>query len=606
MFPGRVMIYWGVVADSAAWMADPLGQTRMEPLMTASDMQLSQLLDAIQVGLLLCDRSRRVVLVNGVAATLFSQAGVAANGRLCHALLFGSDTSCEGCPAGVGEERGAKRQTITLSRPGGDIYLKVFCRPWQDRSLLTIHDVTREITLLRRSDLDRKELQAKNILLERRRRLNAEEQEFLTQLLDRLPEAVLTVDANFRVQRKNMALTAMVAGQNHTHCHAMFGHAQPCPACPAAEGFAKADGQKKSQELGGQVITEIFSVAPNGQDGLLIFRDITRQVTLIEQIRFHQGEIARKNKFLSLLVEFGTQLQKGSDAGEVTDYFLDSVLPNLHTGAVALIVHDVRAGNLWFARQRNMAEEDFKALSRACLSRELQAFKADERIAEAKLPWRQSWQIPLVGSKGQRVGFVVFEGEPGEEELAFLRLVTEPLGAYFQNQLLYRQLEEKANKDALTGLFNRGYLGQALEEEREKFEKYGVHHAVVLADINGLKKINDQHGHDCGDQLIVAAATAMQETLRNTDIAARTGGDEFVILLSSCTDEDAGHFVSRLQNEVFAGLALPLPDGGEYQITVSLGKAGTDKYPAETLLKEADRQMYSAKEEFYKTAGCRR
>ncbi|MEW6594877.1 MAG: GGDEF domain-containing protein [Thermodesulfobacteriota bacterium] len=578
----------------------------MVPHKPASDRQLQQLLDAVQTGLLHCDQGYRAVFTNRTAEAILGRPALAATGQSCHQLLFGSQSPCEGCPAGLPEGAAPRRHSLSLNRPEGDIYLRVFCHPWQDHYLLTLHDVTQEITLLRQSHLDRKEFHAKNILLERRRRLNAEEQECLAQLMDSLPDAMVTVDAHFAVQRSNSAAGTMLAGGEHRHCYAIFGHSQPCPACPAASGFARADGYKKSQTLAGRVFTEIFSVAPNGQGGLLLFRDITRQFDLISQIRSHQEEIARKNKLLSLLVDFGTCLQKGSDVQEVVDYFLDTVLPSLHQGAAALFVQDLRAGNLWLAEQRHMAADEFKALTRACLSRGAQTQKADECIAEGLLPWRQSRQVPLVGAKGQRVGLVLLEGEMGEETLGFLRLVTEPLGAYFQNQLLYRQLEEKANKDALTGLFNRGYLTMALGEERQKYKQYGIHHAVVVADINGLKRLNDQHGHECGDQLIVAVARAMQQSLRVTDVAARTGGDEFVLLLTNTTDEEAGHFVDRLQQEIFAALSIPLPDGTAFAVTVSIGRAGSDRHPVESLLAEADRRMYSAKEAFYKAGDGRR
>jgi len=578
----------------------------MGPHKSASDQHLQQLFDAVQTGLLHCDQGRRAVFANRTAEAILGQPALAAIGQPCHQLLFGCESPCEGCPAGLAEGTEPRRHSLSLNRPEGDIYLRVFCHPWQDQHLITLHDVTQEITLLRQSHLDRKEFQARNILLERRRRLNAEEQEFLAQLMDSLPDAMVTVDANFLVQRKNSAVAAMVAGREHSHCYSMFGYRQPCPGCPAAEGFARADGDKKSQASDGKVYTEIFSVAPNGQGGLLIFRDITRQVGLIEQIRSHQEEIARKNKILSLLVDFGTYLQKGSDVQEVVDYFLDTVLPNLHVGGVALFVHDLRAGNLWFAEQRNMVAEEFKALTKACLGRGARMHQANECIAEGKLPWQQSRQVPLTGANGQRVGIVLFEGEMGEEELGFLKLVTEPLGAYFQNQLLYRQLEEKANKDALTGLFNRGYLATVLGEERQKFRQYGIHHAVVAADINGLKRLNDQYGHECGDLLIVAVAMALQKSLRATDVAARTGGDEFVILLTNTTDEEAGHYVDRLQHEMFAALTVPLPDGTAFAVTVSMGRAGSDRYPVDSLLAEADRQMYSAKEAFYWATGGRR
>ena len=566
------------------------------------NLDIQELFDAVQAGLLLCGQDCRFAMANGVALDFFKRAGLEMADQPCHKVLFNSEARCEGCPAD-GEVQPGKRQSLTVKGQGGDIFLKVFCRSWQGQYLLTIHEVTQEISLLRRSDLDRKELQAKNILLERRRRLNQEEQEFLTQLMDNLPEALLAVDDDFLVKRRNMAVLDLFPSQNGTHCYNLFGRSAPCSDCPAQRGFSAANGQKKSHEIEGRVYTEIFSVAPNGKGGLLQFRDITRQVDLISQIRARREEIASKNKVLSLMVDFGIYLQKETGIKEVAGYFIDAILPDLHAGAAGLIINDIRAGNIWLSCQSGMTTAEWKTVTKACMmSRGLQRFNSDGLLADIVLPWRHSTQIPLVGAQGQRVGLVLLEGSLNQEELGILRLVTEPLGAFFQNQLLLRQLEEKANKDALTGLFNRGYLTQALEEEQEKFHGDGIHYALVLGDINQLKKLNDQYGHEIGDRLIVTVAKALRNTLRNTDIAARTGGDEFIVLLTNSTDEEAGLFIERLQNLVFAGLSIPLPDGTEFPVTVSLGKAGTDKHPPEALAKEADRQMYAAKKRYYATA----
>lgn len=566
------------------------------------DLEIQELFNAVQTGLLLCDHDCRFVFANTVALDFFSRAGLEMSDQPCHKALFGSDARCEGCLADGENQATDMRHALTIKGQGGDIYLKVFCQGWRKQYLLTIHEVTQEISLLRRSDLDRKELQAKNILLERRRRLNQEEQEFLSQLMDNLPDALVAVDDNFLVQRQNKAVLDMFPSQSISHCYTLFGNSAPCPDCPAQRGFSEVNGQKKSHETGGRVYTEIFSVAPNGKGGLLLFRDNTRQVDLIGQIRGQREEIASKNKVLSLLVDFGIYLQKGTGIKDVAGYFLDAILPDLHAGAAGLIINDIRAGNIWLSHQSGMTTEEWKTVTKACMSRDLQRFKSDGLLVDTVLPWRKSSQIPLVGAQGQRVGLVLLEGNLEPEALDVLRLVTEPMGAYFQNQLLLRQLEEKANRDALTGLFNRGYLTQALEEEQEKLRGYGIHYALVLGDINQLKKINDQYGHETGDRLIVTVAEALKSTLRNTDIAARTGGDEFIVLLTNSMEDDASCFIERLQGQVFSGLNIPLPDGTEFPVTVSLGKAGTDRHPPEVLAKEADRQMYAAKERFYATA----
>ncbi|MFZ5774503.1 MAG: diguanylate cyclase [Thermodesulfobacteriota bacterium] len=565
------------------------------------DETVRRLLDALQTGVALCNVESQFLFANRIAEAILRRAGVEAEGRFCHSFLFGSDAPCEECPC-TGASCGERHNSLALKGPEGDVYLKVFCRCWSGMRLITLHDVTQEITLLRRSDFDRKELLAKNILLERRRKQNQDEQQFLAQLMDNLPEALVTVDENFQIQRRNKAGGEMFPGSEQiAHCYAIFGHDRPCTGCPALQGFGAVGGQRKRQVLGERFYTELFSVSPGGRGGMLLFRDTTRQIGLIEQIRINQEEIDRKNAALSMLVEFGTYLQKEDDPAEVLEYFLDQVLPGLHEGGAAVIVNDSRAGNLWLTGQRGMSDEGLAELGRACLSREMQQEKSEALLDGVVVPWEDFGQIPLVGATGQRIGLVVLEGEPGIEELGMLQLVTEPLGAYFQNQLLLRQIEDRANRDAFTGLYNRGYLTRALEEEKEKHARYGIHYAVVVADVNRLKMVNDKYGHDSGDQLITAAADAIRDCLRSTDIAARTGGDEFVVLLTGTTDEEAGHFVERLQREAFAKLAITMPDGTRFPVRVSLGKAGSDRFGSDSLLREADQAMYAEKERFYET-----
>ncbi|HIJ78200.1 MAG: diguanylate cyclase [Desulfobulbaceae bacterium] len=565
------------------------------------DREIQELFESAQVGLILCGNDGNLLFANRIAENIWEKAGKELNGQPCHLLLFGNDRICDNCSCENDAAEQPIRQSVTVNGQLGDIFVNVYCRNWQGNRLLTLHDVTREITLLRQTDLDRKELHAKNILLERRRRVSLDEHELLEQLMDHLPDGLLVVGQEFKIQRRNSSVAKMFAGENHGYCFNMLGYDDPCEGCPALEGFAAADGKKKSHEVEGQFYTEIFAVSPKGDGGFLIFRDITRQIGLIEQIRANQQEIDEKNNVLSGLVDFGTFMQKETNVKGVIDYFFDNVLPLLHKGSVAVVVNDVRAGNIWLIKERGLDDGAVKKLSKACLSRELQDCKTEQIVNDNFLPWDESCQLPLIGANSQRVGLLALEGKISKEEVDMLKLVAEPLGSYLHNQLLLRQLEEKAHNDSLTGLFNRAYFSKAFDEEAEKFKNYNINFAVVVADINMLKKINDEYGHDAGDQLIVTAAKAFSQTLRHTDIAARTGGDEFVIILGDCDDASAGRFVVRLQNEIFNNLTIPLPDGEKFPVTVSLGRAGSDMYPVEELVKEADRLMYLSKKEFYKT-----
>lgn len=564
----------------------------------------AELLDMIQTGLLLCQDNGRLFFANQWARELLDRAGVELAENVCQSLLAKDDVTCATCPA-AGAAAGARqgRQALTINGKNGGMHLKIYCRSWQGYQLLTIHDVTEEIGLLRRSEVHKKELLAKNVLLERSRRRNATEQDFLVQLMNNLPDALMVVDETFRVERKNSEAEKMFAVDN-SQCFALLGRAAPCPACPARHGFAWAAGQKKSHEIDGRIVTEIFSAGPNGRGGLLLFRDNTRQVKLISQIREHREEIASNNQLLSLLVDFGTYLQQENDGLEVAVYFLHSILPMLHRGAAAVLVHSTRPGVLWLSQQRGIEAADFERIRKACLTREFSQDLSAGLVPSPVLPWSAGTQLPLVGSTGRRIGLVIMEGVLVEEQKDKLKLVLEPLGAYFQNQILLRQLEDEANTDGLTGLFNRSYLNKALAEEQDKFNNYGTPYSLVLADVNKLKKLNDEYGHEAGDRLIVTVAQELKKNLRPTDIVARTGGDEFVLLMSDCPEVDAGHFVQRLKNQVFRHQQLDLDNGEKFPITLSLGWAGIDADVGEensaTLLKEADKRMYADKQQFYR------
>ena len=189
-----------------------------------------------------------------------------------------------------------------------------------------------------------------------------------------------------------------------------------------------------------------------------------------------------------------------------------------------------------------------------------------------------------------------------EEEKGLIDLFAEPLAAYLDNRLLSRKLEEKANNDPLTGLFNRGYLDQAMAEEKQKLDNFNIPFGVVVADVNRLKKVNDIYGHEAGDRLILKVSELLQKAVRNTDIVARTGGDEFVILLAECTKQRVEMFIRRLLRSVFQGVYLEVGDGEQFPVTVSFGGAATDVCAPDVLMLEADRAMYAAKEVYYQHA----
>jgi diguanylate cyclase (GGDEF)-like protein len=156
-----------------------------------------------------------------------------------------------------------------------------------------------------------------------------------------------------------------------------------------------------------------------------------------------------------------------------------------------------------------------------------------------------------------------------------------------------RELESQANTDPLTGLGNLRQLQTQIAHLLEVHKRYGHPFAVLLMDIDGLKRINDAHGHQAGDRVLMQVAMSLRRSIRNVDVAARLGGDEFCVLAPEQEMEAASALAERLASAVGEEVATP----DEPPVGLSIGVAacpehGTD---AETLIDTADRAMYRAK-----------
>lgn len=159
------------------------------------------------------------------------------------------------------------------------------------------------------------------------------------------------------------------------------------------------------------------------------------------------------------------------------------------------------------------------------------------------------------------------------------------------------RLQGLAYHDALTGLPNRPYFQEALQQAVARSERSGALLAIMFLDLDGFKLINDTLGHASGDKLLVETGKRLAATVRIGDTVARIGGDEFVILCENITHPEA---VKTVAEKIVASFRAPfIINGQELFITTSLGAAlyPTDGDSAEELLQNADIAMYRAKEQ---------
>ncbi|MBA4263296.1 MAG: hypothetical protein C0443_15115, partial [Comamonadaceae bacterium] len=158
------------------------------------------------------------------------------------------------------------------------------------------------------------------------------------------------------------------------------------------------------------------------------------------------------------------------------------------------------------------------------------------------------------------------------------------------------RLEHIAHYDALTGLPNRVLLADRLRQSMAQTVRRNRQLGLVFLDLDGFKAINDEHGHDMGDQLLMALSSRMQQALRDGDTLARLGGDEFVAVLGDLADpETAAPVLERLRVAAAQPVVI---EGRNLQVSASLGVAfypQRTEMDAEQLLRQADQAMYQAK-----------
>jgi diguanylate cyclase (GGDEF)-like protein len=220
--------------------------------------------------------------------------------------------------------------------------------------------------------------------------------------------------------------------------------------------------------------------------------------------------------------------------------------------------------------------------------------------AKSDFKTRSLMCAPLI-SRGRTIGVVQVVNRTGgrftRSDLAILLTLVDPCAIAIENAFLFQKAEQLTITDDLTKLYNSRYLNHFLHRELKRCRRHSIPLSVVFLDLDGFKGINDQHGHLAGSSTLTEVGRILGEAVRDTDVLARYGGDEFVVLLPETPTAGALVIAERIRKSIEVHSFLK-SHGFDARISASFGISSFPEHAQtpEGLIQKADQAMYRVKE----------
>jgi diguanylate cyclase (GGDEF)-like protein/putative nucleotidyltransferase with HDIG domain len=209
---------------------------------------------------------------------------------------------------------------------------------------------------------------------------------------------------------------------------------------------------------------------------------------------------------------------------------------------------------------------------------------------------RSALAVPLEGLSGAVGVMTLYRAERdafSRDHLRILLAISSKVSLAVENALIFRQVEDSATTDYLSGLPNARSLFLRLDSEVARCKRSGEPLCVVVCDLDGFKQVNDRFGHLEGNKVLRLVSDALRNRCRDYDYVARMGGDEFVLLLP---DTDRGSIQARIAEIRQLALGAGMPASSIVSMSIGEAYYPEDGSDAEELLAEADKRMYKAKQ----------
>lgn len=329
-----------------------------------------------------------------------------------------------------------------------------------------------------------------------------------------------------------------------------------------------------------------------------------------QKISVNSATIKNQNHMFLTLFETSTSIHEIGELHELFAFTLNqlrSLFPDLGFG---IIHHGERVEILESGAFIGISEKEKTAILKNhqyLTAENIQQIINEDLLSSDAAPKNQipCWTIqPMQIRNNHIIGKIIIRG-PLLDQLSsrVISIFLAQVSAAVHNKALMQKLEISAHTDGLTGVANRSFFDKELEKAIRKSALFPeICFSILMIDINGLKRVNDNFGHDKGDEMIQMVARLLAGVSRETDTLCRMGGDEFILLLPATASEQATIVVERIRKQetgLFVVCGQKNSHPAEIPVRFSIGLAGSDETPPDKVLKLADQRMYSDKEKFY-------
>lgn len=340
---------------------------------------------------------------------------------------------------------------------------------------------------------------------------------------------------------------------------------------------------------------------------------------LLRDLQEANAELERRRKQqIDYIRHIGLALTSAFDARDVIRVLLQAILGTIDCDAAGVLVLPESdrdhpwamlgtPGGLSLAAQHALVAEMVRGVpthvAPAADEIDVQVMPAPSGRMISTTTWGGVRSTPLL-VRGECTGIVTIVSEDdspfSEEGLGFFQVLANQGGSALANARLFARARQLSTRDSLTGLYNHGHFFELLRAEISRTQRHAFDLAVIMLDIdrkNGLKEINDTYGHQAGDGLLRAVARLLLQHVRQADVVARYGGDEFIVMAPQTSRQEAMALAERLCHELHAA---PIRVGErEHHISASFGVGSYQvgvRDTASALVSQADRGCYLSKD----------